>query len=526
MSSISPLHAARLHYKPTVPRILRDLHETAIQEGEATSSVADSSDLKQRFSHTFGQPEIHLGPGTHFDAVPKTVGVVLSGGQAAGGHNVIAGLFDGLQKLHKDSHLIGFIGGPSGIVENQAIDITSDLLDNYRNMGGFDIIGSGRTKIETDDQLAAALETVQKRGLDGLVVIGGDDSNTNAALLAEYFKANNCKTGVIGIPKTIDGDLKNDHIEISFGHDTACRIYSDLIGNIARDALSARKYYHFIRLMGRSASHITLECALQTHPNITLIGEEVQEKRLTLRQIAQDIVQSIEGRAKAGKKFGIILIPEGLIEFIPEMKSLIAELNDLLAKGGAPEQLSASAQKTYQSLPKSIQAQLLIDRDPHGNVQVSRIETEQLLIEMCQQETKFSAVHHFFGYEGRSAFPSHFDCAYCYALGLNASRLIQADLTGYMSAVRNLSRPVEEWSAGGVPITMMMNLERRHGKDKPVIQKALVDLQGPAFHLLEKHRKEWGEGESYRFPGPIQFAGDIAITDQLPITLSLEKAQH
>lgn len=508
MNTLAPLHQARLQFRPTLPRLLRDLHTVVIEAGEA----AGANELRELFPNTFGQPSLRLTPGTHRDGrEPKRVGVVLSGGQAAGGHNVIAGLFDGLIHLNPKSSLIGFVGGPSGIVDNQSIEITSDLLAHYRNLGGFDIIGSGRTKIESSEQLAASLKTVQDLKLDGVVVIGGDDSNTNAAVLAEYFRAHNQSTSVIGVPKTIDGDLKNDQIEISFGHDTACRTYSELIGNLMRDALSARKYWHFIRLMGRSASHITLECALQTHPNLTLIGEEVKAKKQTLRDIAAQIAETIEK-----KTYGVILIPEGLIEFIPEVGALIKELNV------DPNQLTPPARATFDSLPESIQKQLLIDRDPHGNVQVSRIETEQLLIEMVSRLTKFSAVHHFFGYEGRSALPSNFDCEYCQALGYVAARLLQAGATGYMVAVQNLSRPAEEWTAGGVPLTSMMNIEIRHGKSKPVIEKALVDLTGKPFAQLQKNRSKWASGDHFRFPGPIQFAGDASVVEQLPLTMLLE----
>jgi diphosphate-dependent phosphofructokinase len=529
MNEITPLQAARLHFRPPLPRLLRDLHTVAIQPEDPTTAIGHVEQLKTLFPETFGQPLLHLAPGTHprvqqDGREPKRVGVVLSGGQAAGGHNVIAGLFDGLHQLNPDSALLGFVGGPSGIVDNQTIDITSYLLAHYRNLGGFDIIGSGRTKIETPEQLAASLETVRALKLDGLVIIGGDDSNTNAAILAEYFKTHDQPTSVIGVPKTIDGDLKNDQIEISFGHDTACRVYSELIGNLMRDALSARKYYHFIRLMGRSASHITLECALQTHPTFTFIGEEVRTRKLTLRDIVSQLAKVIEERAAAGKHYGAILIPEGLIEFIPEVGALITELNDLLSQSttDVASRLSPSAHQTFVSLPEAIQKQLLIDRDPHGNVQVSRIETEQLLIEMTARLTKFSAVHHFFGYEGRSAMPSNFDSEYCQALGYVAARLIQASATGYMAAVRNLARPSEEWTAAGVPLTSMMTIETRHGQPKPVIEKALVDLDGAPFATLQAHRTAWATDDHFRYPGPIQFAGDASVVEQLPITLILE----
>ncbi|MGE3954528.1 MAG: diphosphate--fructose-6-phosphate 1-phosphotransferase [Parachlamydiales bacterium] len=535
MTIPTPLHAARLKYAPKLPIALADLSTARLALGKGTGAVNDEGALRKLFPLTFGQPMAHVERGERRKGVAKRVGVVLSGGQAPGGHNVIAGLFDALIQLSQGSQLVGFLNGPSGIVDNQAKPLTADLLSHYRNMGGFDIIGSGRTKIESEEQLRKSLETVKALKLDGLVVIGGDDSNTNAAILAEYFKREGLSTSVIGVPKTIDGDLKNEQIEVSFGHDTACRVYSELIGNLMRDCLSAKKYYHFVKLMGRSASHITLECALQTQPTVALIGEEIAAQKKTLRQITAELVEVI--RKRGSKKYGVILVPEGLIEFIPEMGDLINQLNDLLSHSSALEGKGLADQLAYLkqhlkggavdallSLPPAIQSQLLLDRDPHGNVQVSRIETEQLLIATCTAELgKLNAHHHFFGYEGRSAMPTNFDAQYCYALGFAAALLIQEGLTGYMASVRDLYRPTTEWKAGGVPITMMMNLERRHGKEKPVIQKALVDLKGAPFREFALRRGKWAEEDAFRYPGPIQYFGEERITDSLPATLSLEK---
>lgn len=516
---MSPLQKKRLSYQPNIPKILEDFKNITFSAGQKTQAKGDVDQIQAQFPNTYGRSMMQAQPGDGACG-PLRVGVVFSGGQAAGGHNVITGLFDALKTFHPESHLLGFLGGPSGIIEGSYRDLAEDELAEYRNQGGFDLIGSGRTKIETEEQFAKSLATVESLKLNGLVVIGGDDSNTNAALLAEYFIEKGCKTTVVGVPKTIDGDLKNEHVATSFGFDTACRTYSELIGNIARDALSAKKYTHFVKLMGRSASHIALECALQTHPNVTLIGEEVAAKGQTLSQIASDLIHVIESRSKAGKNYGIILIPEGLIEFIPEMKTLIQELNTLLAKEGrSPDQLSPEAKKTFDFLPQEIQQQLLLDRDPHGNVQVSHIQTEMLLSHVVKKKLErqsFSPVHHFFGYEGRSGLPTNFDATYCYSLGQVSALLIREKLTGYMSAVTGLTKPVQEWGMCAVPITSLMNIEMRKGKKKPVIQKALVDLSGQAFKQFERGREKWKLEDHYHFPGPIQFEGDPSYTDQPP----------
>lgn len=523
---MSRLQQLRAEFKPSLPEVLNNLKAVQFDRGEATSCVADEAEIKKRFSHTFGRPVVEGTEGELRSTKPLKVGVVLSGGQAAGGHNVITGLFDALKALNSDSQLIGFLGGPSGIVDCQTVDLTNDMLAPYRNQGGFDLIGSGRTKIETGEQLESSLKTAQELQLDGIVVIGGDDSNTNAAVLAEYFLEKGCQTSVIGVPKTIDGDLKNAYIETSFGFDTAAKTYSEMIGNIARDAASAKKYTHFIKLMGRSASHIALECALATHPNVTLIGEEVARDQLTLKQITAMVTDVIEKRAEDGKNYGVVLVPEGLIEFIPEMNRLIAELNHLTAQGKGPEGLTKEGKKTYTSLPEEIQKQLLLDRDPHGNVQVSMIETEKLVISAVKDELKrrgfkgkFSPQSHFFGYEGRAGLPSNFDTQYCYALGYTAALLIDDGLTGYMTCVGNLTRPVSQWSVKGLPITMLMNLEVRKGKEKPVIQKALVDLDGKPFAFFAGNREEWALRDHYRYPGPIQFFGDVELVDSVPLTM-------
>lgn len=551
LDNASPLQKARLGFIPRLPKQFEHLKTMSFETGGATSSVCFSEELTQLFPLTFGQPLIAFQQGKEqITLAAKKVGVVFSGGQAAGGHNVITGLFDALNGINPHSRLVGFLGGPSGIVDCKAIELTAEKLASYRNQGGFDLIGSGRTKIEKEEQLKASLDTVLKLDLDGLVVIGGDDSNTNAAVLAEYFKNNGCKTQVIGVPKTIDGDLKNEQIEISFGFDTACRVYSEAIGNILKDCLSAKKYYHFIKLMGRSASHITLECAFQTHPNMALISEEVAERKMTLRQVTDEIVEMICRRSSEGKNYGAILIPEGLIEFIPEVGTLINEINTLLSSDEGHAQkmdmlaslqmkidyihalLSHSSQACFMTLPQNIQAQLLLERDPHGNVQVSLIATEQLLIGTVSQELKklkaegvytgsFHPQPHFFGYEGRCSLPSNFDAQYCYALGHTAALLIQAGASGYMSAVHHLDRPVEDWEAGGVPLTMMMHMEKRHGRLKPVIQKALVDLEGNAFATFKKEREKWASLDAYRCPGPIQFFGARDLTEDIPITLRL-----
>jgi pyrophosphate--fructose-6-phosphate 1-phosphotransferase len=476
------------------------------------------------------------------------IGVVLSGGQAPGGHNVVSGLYDGLQALNKKNKLYGFLGGPSGITDNKFIELTGKVVDAYRNTGGFDIIGSGRTKLESAEQFNACAKNLKALGISALVVIGGDDSNTNAAVLAEYFAGNGMGIQVIGCPKTIDGDLKNKQVEISFGFDTATKVYSELIGNVSRDCLSAKKYWHFIKLMGRSASHIGLECALKCQPNITLISEEVAAKKQTLSQITDEIAMTVVERAAAGKNYGIVLVPEGLVEFVPEMKSLIAEINDMLAHEEATfsgltgdtakidfvaSKLGALSKMAFNSLPTGIKAQLLADRDPHGNVQVSRIETEKLLMEMVgekveelkrqgKSKAKYSALGHFFGYEGRCAFPSNFDADYCYALGFNASFLVAAGLTGYISSVQHLTKPAKDWACGGVPLTMMMNIERRHGADKPVIRKALVELDAKPFKSFAKNRAEWAKEDAYLFPGSIQYWGPPAVADLVTETLKLE----
>ena len=531
----SALQIAHRAYQPKMPIALRG--EVCLKEGERTQSVADQEAIKQLFPDTYGLPVVEIQAATTQAAKPaRNVGVILSGGQAPGGHNVISGLFDGLKRMNPDSRLYGFLGGPSGLIEGKYTELTADIIDQYRNTGGFDIIGSGRTKLEETWQFDKGIEVCNRLGITAIVIIGGDDSNTNACVLAEYYLQKQCGIQVIGCPKTIDGDLKNKMIETSFGFDTACKVYSELIGNIQRDANSAKKYWHFIRLMGRSASHIALECALQTQPNITIISEEVEAQKMTLGDIVDDIARVVTQRAAKGLNFGTVLVPEGLIEFIPAMRALIQELNDLLADGKEFDvnRLSDDAKRLYQSLPEAIAKQLTMDRDPHGNVQVSLIETEKLLIEMVgkrlaemkakgEYNGKFATQHHFFGYEGRCAVPSNFDADYCYSLGQTAARLIQAGKTGYMAIVRNLTRPAEEWTAGGVPVTMMMNMERRNGKMKPVIQKALVDLNGKPYQYLVAHRDEWAlSTDTYIFPGPIQYYGPTEVCDQPTMTLKLE----
>lgn len=542
---MSELQNERLNFKPIIPSDLKDVSNIFLKEGEKTKANINEKQLQSIFVKTFGKPIMHLEKAPKKENSPIKVGVVFSGGQASGGHNVITGIFDALKELNKDNILIGFLNGPSGIVNNEIKTLTDDVLQSYRNQGGFDLIGSGRTKIETKEQLEKSLKTVNELDLDGLVVIGGDDSNTNAAVLAEYFENNNCKTRVIGVPKTIDGDLRNEHIEISFGFDTACKVYSELIGNIATDSLSAKKYYHFIKLMGRSASHIALECALKTHPNITIIGEEVEKENKTLKEITNEIADIIEKRSSLNKNYGIVLIPEGLIEFIPEMKILISELNTLLAENTPHhkrinsmslfeekvhyilDNLTDESKKAFLHLTDDIQKQLLLDRDPHGNVQVSLIETEKLLIQTVSSELKkrksykgkFKALSHFFGYEGRSGMPSNFDAQYCYSLGRWAAVLINEGLTGYMSCVYDLNKPVENWKAKAVPITMLMNIEIRQGKPKPVIKKALVELDSKAFLFLLKNRKNWHVDDCYLSCGAIQYFGNRKITDTLPITI-------
>ncbi|MBQ8192054.1 MAG: diphosphate--fructose-6-phosphate 1-phosphotransferase [Bacteroidaceae bacterium] len=543
----SALQIARAAYQPKLPKALKGA--VKVEEGAPTQSVADQEAIKALFPNTYGMPLIKFveGEATAYPAI--NVGVILSGGQAPGGHNVISGLFDGIKSLNKESRLFGFILGPGGLVDHNYKELTADIIDEYRNTGGFDIIGSGRTKLEKEEQFEKGLEIIKELGINALVIIGGDDSNTNACVLAEYYAAKKCGVQVIGCPKTIDGDLKNEMIETSFGFDTACKVYSEVIGNIQRDCNSSRKYWHFIKLMGRSASHIALECALQTQPNICIVSEEVEANNMSLDDVVTYIAQAVANRAAQGNNFGTVLIPEGLIEFIPAMKKLIAELNDLLAANKEFAMIKKSAQRDwvisklseenaaiYASLPEGVARQLTLDRDPHGNVQVSLIETEKLLSDMVAVKLaqwkeegkyvgKFAAQHHFFGYEGRCAAPSNYDADYCYALGYTASMLIANGKTGYMSSVRNTTAPAEEWIAGGVPITMMMNMERRHGEMKPVIQKALVKLDGAPFKAFAAKREEWALETAYVYPGPIQYFGPTEVCDQPTKTLALEQAK-
>ena len=547
---ISALQKARYSYNPKLPLILREnVKQIKPVMGKPTSSVSDQEALKKLFPNTYGLPTVTFEKGENAEIGKKlNVGVILSGGQAPGGHNVICGLYDALKNANPESTLYGFKGGPSGILDDKYIILNDEIIDAYRNTGGFDIIGSGRTKLETKEQFEVCSKVCASHNINAIVIIGGDDSNTNAAVLAEYFRAKGEPVCVVGCPKTIDGDLKNASIETSFGFDTATKTYSELIGNIERDANSAKKYWHFIRLMGRSASHITLECALQCQPNICLVGEEVEAKNQSLEDITNYIASAVAKRAENGNNFGVILVPEGLIEFIPSLKVLIREINDLLAKTEVQfnaletikakiefvaSKLSASSLKVFESLPEEIQGQLLADRDPHGNVQVSRIETEKLLIQTVEKKLKemkangtyngkFSSLAHFFGYEGRCAFPSNFDADYCYSLGYNAVMLISANLTGYLSSVTQLSKPADQWQAGGIPITMMMNLEQRHGEMKPVIKKALVELDGEPFKYFEKNRETWAVETAFTFPGSIQYYGPSEVCDQTTITLKLE----
>ena len=551
--NLSPLQKARYAYQPKLPAILCQPFDTIVPVlGAKTTPEADADAIKKLFPHTYGMETVTFQKGSNKNIrKPLNVGVILSGGQAPGGHNVISGLFDALKKANPENKLIGFKGGPSGIIEDNAVEITADFLAEFRNTGGFDIIGSGRTKLETEDQFKKAQASCIKWGVQAVVIIGGDDSNTNAAVLAEYFKNNGSGIQVIGCPKTIDGDLKNESIEVSFGFDTATKTYSELIGNIERDANSAKKYWHFIKLMGRSASHIALECALQTQPSITLISEEIEKNKTSLTGVVEYIANIIASRAAKGMNFGVILIPEGLVEFIPEVKVLIEEINDLLSQKaeayalctGVEEQfafitknLSAQSATVFTILPEGIKKQLLMDRDPHGNVQVSRIETDKLLIEMTGNKLaemkkegtyvgKFSGQNHFFGYEGRCAFPSNFDADYCYSLGFNAFFLIASGMTGYMSSVKNLAAPAAEWVAGGIPITMMMNMEQRNGQMKPVIKKALVELDGAPFTYFAAHRAEWAEKTSFVFPGAIQYYGPAEVCDITTRTLALEQTK-
>ena len=550
---ISALQKVRAEYQPKLPPALRNGAKVAVMEGAPTTCVADQEKIQALFPATYGSPMVNFDKAdASAEAAAVNVGVILSGGQAPGGHNVIAGLFDGLKSLNADSRLFGFLKGPDGLIKNQYMELTSDIIDAYRNTGGFDMIASGRTKLETVEHFEAAKKHCFDLNISSLVVIGGDDSNTNACLLAEYYKHNNIPINVIGCPKTIDGDLKNEYIETSFGFDTACRVYSELIGNIGRDANSAKKYWHFIKLMGRSASHIGLECALQTQPNVAIISEEVEERKMTINELVNDIAKVVCQRAANGDNFGIALIPEGLIEFIPEVKALISELNDLMAKEAAafgeisdPDEkiqfinrhLSRDASYVFSSLPHAIQLQLCLDRDPHGNVQVSLIETEKMLAEMVasvlkewaaegKYKGKFASQVHFFGYEGRCAAPSNYDADYCYSLGFTASALIGAGKTGYMSSVRNTTKKSDEWVCGGIPITMMMNVERRHGEDKPVIQKALVKLDGAPFLHFVAHREKWAVETSYVYPGPIQYFGPSEVCDLVTKTIELEQQKQ
>jgi len=543
----SALQIARAAYKPKVPQVLKGI--VNIEEGVLTQSVSDQDAIKGLFPNTYGMPIIKFVEGNEKPDYPAVnVGVILSGGQAPGGHNVISGIFDGIKDMNKDSRLYGFILGPGGLIDHKYMELTADIIDEYRNTGGFDMIGSGRTKLETKEQFDKGLEILKKLNISALVIIGGDDSNTNACVLAEYYAQIGAGVQVIGCPKTIDGDLKNEMIEASFGFDTACKVYSEVIGNIQRDCNSARKYWHFIKLMGRSASHIALECALQVQPNICIISEEIEELNFSLDDVVQYIANIVAKRAEAGNNFGTVLIPEGLIEFIPAMKKLMTELNEYLAlhedefkrikrsqqRAHIIDCLSPVNSKIYASLPEAVARQLTLDRDPHGNVQVSLIETEKLLAEMVGNRLskmaeegsfvgKFASQVHFFGYEGRCAAPSNYDADYCYSLGFTAAGLIGSGKTGYMSSVRNTTAPASEWIAGGVPITMMMNMERRHGEMKPVIQKALVKLDGGPFQVFAGQRDEWAIKTDYVYPGPIQYFGPTEVCDQPTKTLTIEQ---
>ena len=551
---ITPLQQARLQYQPKLPGMLRNgIKQISVLEGEETCSVADQAKIKELFPNTYGKKEITFVKGENTsEAKKQVVGVILSGGQAPGGHNVVCGLYDALKATNKDNVLLGFKGGPSGLLNDDYLEFDDEYIDQFRNTGGFDIIGSGRTKLETEQQFEVAAQVCKKHGVTAIVIIGGDDSNTNAAVLAEYFAAKNTGVQVIGCPKTIDGDLKNDDIECSFGFDTATKTYSELIGNIERDANSAKKYWHFIKVMGRSASHVALECALQTQPNICLVSEEVAEKKMSLSSIANYIADSVCARAERGLNFGVAIIPEGVVEFVPEFKTLISEINELLAGSKADEfnkldswtekysfienGLSKASMDVFALLPQSIQQQLFFERDPHGNVQVSLIESEKLFSALVKNELdkrkeagtykgKFTAQHHFFGYEGRCAFPSNFDADYCYSLGYNAFMLIQYGYTGYLSKVSNLSQPAQQWVAGGMPITKMMNIERRHGEDKPVIRKALVELDGAPFKYFQAHRDIWAVETAFTYPGAIQYYGPTEVCDLTTRTLALEKGK-
>ena len=545
---ISALQKERAGYQPKLPKALQGA--VKVQEGAPTQSVDNQEDIKKLFPNTYGMPLVEFVPADSANNAKINVGIILSGGQAPGGHNVISGLFDEVKKLNPENRLYGFLMGPGGLVDHNYIEITAENLQAYRNTGGFDMIGSGRTKLEKEEQFEKGLEILRKLDIKAVVIIGGDDSNTNACVLAEYYAAKQYGVQVIGCPKTIDGDLKNDQVETSFGFDTATKTYSELIGNIERDCNSARKYWHFIKLMGRSASHIALECALQTQPNICLVSEEIESKDQTLNDIVEYIAGVVAYRAEQGNNFGVVLIPEGLIEFIPAIGRLIQELNDLLAAHGADylnldkdaqrkyilEHLSAENKATFETLPEGVARQLSLDRDPHGNVQVSLIETEKLISEMVAAKLdqwkkegkyagKFSPLHHFFGYEGRCAAPSNFDADYCYALGSSAAQLIANGKTGYMAIVKNTTAPADQWKAGGVPITMMMNMERRNGEMKPVIRKALVELDGAPFKTFAAQREKWAKETCYVYPGPIQYWGPSSVCDQTTKTLGLEQAK-
>ncbi len=552
--SLSPLQKARYQYVPKLPGMLRNgIEEICVKEGAETNSVADQERIKALFPNTYGKKEITFEKGTNTSVAKKqVVGVILSGGQAPGGHNVVCGLYDALKATNKDNELYGFKNGPSGLIEDDYLIFDDQYIDQFRNTGGFDIIGSGRTKLETKEQFAIAAEVCKKHQITAIVIIGGDDSNTNAAVLAEYFAANNTGVQVIGCPKTIDGDLKNDDIECSFGFDTATKTYSELIGNIERDANSAKKYWHFVKVMGRSASHVALECALETQPNVCLISEEVAAKKMSLSQIANYIADSVNNRANKGMNFGVAVIPEGVVEFVPEFSVLIHEINELLAGSKADafnalptwadkyafieKGLTKESMEVFAILPQGIQQQLFLERDPHGNVQVSLIESEKLFSALVKDvlnerkaagtyKGKFNPLHHFFGYEGRCAFPSNFDADYCYSLGYNAFMLIQYGYNGYLSKVSNLSQPAEKWVAGGMPITKMMNMERRHGEDKPVIRKALVELDGKPFKFFEENREKWAVETCYTYPGAIQYYGPTEVCDITTRTLALEKGK-
>ena len=551
---VSSLQTARYQYTPKLPGMLRNgISEICVRNGSATQSVADQEKIQALFPNTYGKNEITFQKGQNTaDAKKQTVGVILSGGQAPGGHNVICGLYDALKATNPDNVLYGFKGGPSGLLEDDYIVFDDAYINQYRNTGGFDIIGSGRTKLETEEQFAVVADVCKKHGINAIVIIGGDDSNTNAAVLAEYFAAHNTGVQVIGCPKTIDGDLKNEDIECSFGFDTATKTYSEIIGNIQRDANSAKKYWHFVKVMGRSASHVALECALKTQPNICLVSEEVAAKKMSLSQIADYIADSVATRAAKGMNFGVAIIPEGVVEFVPEFSVLIQEINELLAGSKADEfnalltwadknafiekGLTAESMEVFAILPQAIQQQLFLERDPHGNVQVSLIESEKLFSALVADKLaarkaagtykgKFSTLHHFLGYEGRCAFPSNFDSDYCYSLGYNAFMLIQYGYNGYLSKVSNLSAPANEWVAGGMPITKMMNIERRHGEDKPVIKKALVELDGAPFKYFEERRDTWAVETCYKFPGAIQYYGPTEVCDITTVTLALEQAK-